>query len=417
MALRCIIKVMIYNHLKFLLLLPRYRKRILVVILDIVMLMLAGWFAFYLRIDQTGLPEYEQPYVFILAPLLAVPIFIVLGLYRAIFRYTGMAAMVTTVKAVGIYAAVFFSALLFFKWEGVPRSIGLIQPLIFLILVGGSRALARFWLAGLSGKGRISEGRLLIYGAGEAGVQTASALALNRQYVLLGFIDDDESKVGGSINGVSIISPADVGITVDRLGITDILLAIPSLGRAQRNVIVARLSNLPVHVRTLPGMGDLASGRVTIQDFQELDVEDLLGRPPVPPDRSLLARNLFNKIVLVSGAGGSIGSELCRQIMAEKPRELILLDHSEFGLYTIHSELVQVNADLNLNVDVIPLLANVCNFDRLREICQLHKPNTVYHAAAYKHVPLVESNPSEGVLNNVFGTYNLAKCHKYIICK
>lgn len=400
---------MIYNHLKFLLLLPRYRKRILVVILDIVMVMLAVWFAFYLRIDQTGLPEYEQPYVFILAPLLAVPIFIVFGLYRAVFRYTGMAAMVTTVKAVGIYAAVFFSALLFFKWEGVPRSIGLIQPLIFLILVGGSRALARFWLAGLSGKSRISEGRLLIYGAGEAGVQSASALALNRQYVLLGFIDDDKSKVGGSINGVSIISPADVGITVDRLGITDILLAIPSLGRAQRNEIVARLSNLPVHVRTLPGMGDLASGRVTIQDFQELDVEDLLGRPPVPPDRTLLARNLFNKVVLVSGAGGSIGSELCRQIMAEKPLQLILLDHSEFGLYTIHSELVQINADLNLNVEIIPLLANVCNFDRLCEICQLRKPDTVYHAAAYKHVPLVESNPSEGVLNNVFGTFNMAR--------
>ncbi|MEI2814063.1 MAG: hypothetical protein V9E91_10005 [Burkholderiaceae bacterium] len=262
--------------------LSRARKRLAVVAIDTVLSLVSVWVAFYLRIEQTGFPEHEQLYVYLIAPLLAVPIFIVSGLYRAIFRYTGMAAMLTTVKAVTIYAVLFFTTLLIFKWAGVPRSIGLIQPLIFLILVGGSRALARFWLARLSGKSRISEGRLLIYGAGEAGVQSASALAMNRHYVLLGFIDDDKIKIGGSINGVSIISPDDVEDAVKRLGVTDILLAIPSLGRPQRNDIVARLSGLPVHVRTLPGMADLASGRVTIQDFQELDVEDLLGRPPSP---------------------------------------------------------------------------------------------------------------------------------------
>ena len=291
----------------------------------------------------------------------------------------------------------------------VPRSIGLIQPLLFLILVGGSRAAARFWLAGLSSTPRHARGRLLIYGAGEAGVQTATALAVSRQFSLMGFVDDDQAKVGGSINGVDILASDSVATAVERLGITDILLAIPSLGRAQRNDIITQLRSLPVHVRTLPGMGDLAAGRVTVQDFQELDVEDLLGRPPVAPDKQLLARNLAGKVVLVTGAGGSIGGELCRQILCENPAQLVLVEHNEFGLYSIHSELLGYCAEKKLHIEVVPLLASVGNFGRLREICQQYKPATVYHAAAYKHVPLVESNPSEGVLNNVFGTLNTAR--------
>ena len=397
------------HYIQKVLALSRTRKRCVVIALDLFLSIVSVWFAFYLRLDQIGFAEHKQIFVYVLAPVLTVPIFIRFGLYRAIFRYTGMAAMVTTVKAVGIYAALFFATLLVFKWEGVPRSVGLIQPLLFLLLVGGSRAIARFWLAGLSAKSRHSEGRLLIYGAGEAGVQTASALAMNRQFFLLGFVDDDTSKVGGSINGVDIIGADDVADAVERMGVTDILLAIPSLGRVQRNDIIARLRSLPVHVRTLPGMGDLASGRVTLQDFQELDVEDLLGRTPVAPDRTLLASNLTDRVVLVSGAGGSIGGELCRQIVAEKPSKLILLDHNEFGLYTIHSELLHLCAEQKLSVELVPLLASVSNFERLQEVFLLYRPATVYHAAAYKHVPLVESNFSEGVLNNVFGTLNMAR--------
>lgn len=392
-----------------LLALPRPIKRLVVVALDLVLSLLSVWAAFYLRIDQVGQPVLQQGYVYLLAPLLAVPIFVRFGLYRAIFRYSGMAALSTTAKAVGVYAALFFIALLVFKWNGVPRSVGLIQPLLFVLLVGGSRAIARFWLAGGSRKARHAEGRLLIYGAGEAGVQTAYALGLAHQFVLLGFIDDDKAKVGRSINGVDIMAPDAVADAVERMGVTDILLAMPSLDRARRNEIIASLRELPVHVRSLPGMGDLASGRVTIQDFQELDVEDLLGRPPVPPDSTLLAKNLASKVVLVTGAGGSIGSELCRQIIQEKPRQLVLVEHSEFGLYTIHRELEGLCAEHALPVELVPLLASVGNFGRLKEICQLYHPATVYHAAAYKHVPLVESNPAEGVLNNVFGTLNMAR--------
>ena len=392
-----------------LLALPRPVKQLIVILLDVLLAMVSVWAAFYLRIDQTGLPLYQQWYVYLLAPLLAFPVFIRFGLYRAIFRYTGMAALASTAKATGIYAVLFFGALLFFKWDGVPRSIGLIQPLLFLLLVGATRAIARFWLADWSAKSSHTEGRLLIYGAGEAGVQTASALGVGKRFVLLGFIDDHETKIGRSINGVNIMAPGDVAGAVERMGVTDILLAMPSLGRAQRNEIIARLRSLPVHVRTLPGMFDLASGRVALQDFQELDVEDLLGREPVPPDAALLARNLAGNVVLVTGAGGSIGGELCRQIIIENPRQLVLVDHNEFGLYSIHRELLGLCVNNKVQIEITPLLASVGNFGRLKEIFQLYKPATVYHAAAYKHVPLVEINPSEGVFNNIFGTLNTAR--------
>ena len=381
----------------------------MVLAVDLVLILISVWIAFYLRIDQTGLPQAQQMNVYVLAPLLAIPLFGRFGLYRAIFRYTGMAALATTAKAVCVYALLFFVFLLFFKWNGVPRTLGLIQPLLLVLLVGSSRALARFWLAGWSGKTRHAVGRLLIYGAGEAGAEAASALAVGRKFVLLGFIDDDKTKTGRSINGVDIMAPAEVADAVGRMGVTDILLAMPALGRARRNEIIASLREFPVHVRTLPGMVDLASGRITVQNFQELDVEDLLGRPSVPPDSTLLARNLAGKVVLVTGAGGSIGSELCRQILLEKPRQLVLVEHNEFALYTIHHELLGLSIEHGLPVEVTPLLASVGNFGRLKEICQLYRPATVYHAAAYKHVPLVESNPSEGVLNNVFGTLSTAR--------
>lgn len=393
-----------------LLALPRSAKRFVVVAVDLILALFSVWFAFYLRIDQTGLPHAQQGYVYLLAPLLAFPLFVRLGLYRAIFRYTGMAALASTAKAVGLYGVLFFLALMLLKLDGVPRSVGLIQPILFLLLVGASRAMARFWLAGSSVvKMGHAEGRLLIYGAGAAGVQTASALGIGRQFVVLGFIDDDPAKIGRSINGVDIMGPGGVRDAVERMDVTDILLAMPSLGRARRNAIIDSLREVPVHVRTLPGMVDLASGRVTVGDIQELDVEDLLGRAPVPPDAALLAHNLSGKTVLVTGAGGSIGSELCRQIILERPVRLVLVEHNEFGLYTIHRELEGLCTEHHLPVEVVPLLASVSNLGRLREICRHHRPDTVYHAAAYKHVPLVECNPSEGVLNNVFGTLNMAR--------
>ncbi|BEP38054.1 hypothetical protein GmRootV59_50250 [Variovorax sp. V59] len=289
--------------------------------------------------------------------------------------------------------------------EGVPRSLSILQPLILLLLVAGSRTLAWHWLA----TGTRTSSRLLIYGAGSAGAQTAAALASAQQYTLLGFIDDDERKAGRTINRVPVMLPAAVPAFVSKFAVTDILLALPSASRERRNQIIKHLSALPARIRTIPGLADLASGRVTVQDFRDLDIEDLLGRSPVAPDLELLARNLAHKVVLVTGAGGSIGSELCRQIVQQGPSQLLLIDHSEFALYRIHQELELLIGRNGLPVRTVPLLASVCNFERISEICVMYKPASVYHAAAYKHVPMVEANPGEGVLNNVFGTLNVAR--------
>ncbi len=387
----------------------RSAKRLVVVGLDIALAVLATWLAFSLRLETLHRPVDAQWWVYGLTALLFVPVFIRFGLYRAIFRYTGQAALLATAMATGLYSAILFGILLWMQWPGVPRSLGILQPLIFLLLVGASRAFARFWLAGLSPLAGATESRFLIYGAGTAGAQTASAMEIAAQSVLVGFVDDDPAKVGRSINGVRVFAASSVASLVRDQGVTDLLLAMPSAARSRRKEIIESLQPVPVHVRTLPDWADLASGRVTVQDFKELDIEDLLGRDPVPPNTDLLARNLTGKVVLVTGAGGSIGSELCRQILGQHPRQLVLLDHSEFNLYSIHQELVASVAALGLVVDVVPLLASVAQLARLQELCRVYKPHTVYHAAAYKHVPIVESNPAVGIENNVFGTLNMAR--------
>jgi FlaA1/EpsC-like NDP-sugar epimerase len=318
---------------------PRWVKRLVVIGVDVLLALSATWIAFALRLDYYGPPVGAQWWVYLLTVALFLPIFVRFGLYRAIFRYTGQAALQATGLAVLVYGGILFPVLLWMQWPWVPRTLGILQPLIFLLLIGSSRALARFWLAGRDRPGANFDGRLLIYGAGTAGVQTASALRLSQQYALLGFVDDDATKVGRSINGVPIFAPLDIARVIAQQGVTDILLALPSVSRERRNAILQSLAHFPVHVRTLPGLSDLASGRVTVQDIRELDVEDLLGRDPVPPDAALLSRDLLGQVVLVTGAGGSIGSELTRQIVLQRPRQLLLFDHHEFGLYNIHQEL------------------------------------------------------------------------------
>ena len=388
---------------------PRLGKQLSVIALDVVLATVATWLAFSLRLDTPHWPTGAQWHVYVLAPALAVPVFIRLGLYRAIFRYTGLAALLTIAQAVAIYAVVLFTILLWQRWLGVPRSIGLLQPIIFLLLAGSSRALARFWLVGVGSHRVASEGRLLIYGAGEAGVQTAAAIANARQFVLVGFVDDDVAKVGRSINGVGVYALQRIEEVVRRHAVTDILLALPSVSRARRNEIITSLRAMPVHIRTLPGMSDLASGRVTVQDINELDIEDLLGRDAVVPDPQGLVRAITGQVVLITGAGGSIGSELCRQILRQEPRQLVLVDHNEFGLYSIHQELMALSVPRKSIANIVPLLGSVSNARRMQEICSIYRPHCVYHAAAYKHVPLVESNPAEGVANNVFGMVNVAQ--------
>jgi len=387
---------------------PRSAKQLVVIGLDLVLSVLATWLAFSLRLDTLHLPDALQLRVYVIAPCLAIPVFIHFGLYRAVFRYTGQAALMATAKAVAVYALALSAVLVSVQWTMVPRSLGILQPLVFLILVATSRALARFWLAGMGQAGEVSAGRLLIFGAGTAGVQTAVALAVSRQFTLVGFVDDDPAKCGRSINGVPVWPASAVTERIASEHVTDILLAIPSATRERRKAIVDALKALPVHVRTLPSMQDLASGRVKVQDFRELDIEDLLGRDPVPPRADLLAQDISGQVVMVTGAGGSIGSELARQIFAQHPKTLVLLDHSEFALYTIHQELLSLRAGVLADITLVPVLARVSDNAHMKALCLRHRPATVYHAAAYKHVPLVEFNPGQGVLNNVFGTLSVA---------
>lgn len=398
-----------------LLALPRPAKRLIVVILDACLCALAVWLAYYLRLGEfvsfTGPSSWAQGAIkaAIASVSIALPIFIVNGLYRAIFRYSGGPALLAVSRAVGVYGLIYASLVTIVGITGIPRTVGLIQPLLLLMFVGSSRALAHLWLGAeyTSILKNIARPRVLIYGAGKTGRQLADAMANSYEMRVVGFLDDDEHLHGQVLNGLPIHSPEDLASLAPELKISSVLLAIPSASRQRRNEILARIRQCRVAVRTLPRVSDLAQGKAHVSDLQELDIDDLLGRDPVPPNHSLLAKNISNKVVLVTGAGGSIGSELCRQIFALAPAKLLLIEQSEFALYSVHMELE--NKQSHHKTDLVPLLASVQDYDKMNEIMATWRPDTVYHAAAYKHVPLVEHNPAAGIKNNVFGTLHTAQ--------
>ncbi len=296
---------------------------------------------------------------------------------------------------------------------GVPRSVASSNPCFLLLAVGASRALARYWLGGMYQNifQRMNLPKAVIYGAGQAGRQLAQAMAHGHEMRVVAFLDDDDRLHGHVLNGLPIHSPMDLRGLVETQGVRTVLLAMPSVSRRRRNEILSQIRNAHVAVRTLPSVTDLAQGKVSISDLHELDIDDLLGREPVAPNHILLAKNITGKVVLVTGAGGSIGSELCRQILAVNPAKLLLIEQSEFALYAIHQELEEKLAGLDGGRPpvLVPLLASVQDGDRMREIMFTWHPDTVYHAAAYKHVPLVEHNPAEGIKNNVLGTLRTAQ--------
>jgi FlaA1/EpsC-like NDP-sugar epimerase len=393
---------------------PRATKQLLVMTVDTSLFLLSVWASFYLRLGDfltfsnlTTLPVLVTSAASV---VLAIPIFVLCGLYRAIFRYSGMPAMMTMARATLIYGILFAVVFTFIGVQGVPRTIGLIQPILVFLLVGTSRAAARVWLGGLYQIEikRSSLPQVLIYGAGSAGRQLAAGMTNSQEMRVVGFLDDDGRLHGHVLNGLQIFNPVDLEEIANQKGITDVLLAMPSASRARRNQIIGLLSKLKISVRTLPGLSDIASGKVSLSDLRELDIDDLLGREPVKPNGLLLNRNTYNKTVLVTGAGGSIGSELCRQVLKTQPRRLLLVEMSEFALYQIHQEiqatLELLEVSLVEDLEVVPLLASVCDEVRMHEIMETWKPHTIFHAAAYKHVPLVEHNPAEGVRNNVWGT-------------
>jgi len=393
--------------------LPRAAKRFVALSVDLGLCVLTVWLAFYLRLGEFVALSGTALWAVAASVGIALPIFVVSGLYRAIFRYSGWPALLAVARAVGIYGLLYASVFTAIGVAGVPRTVGIIQPTLLLLFVGASRALARVWLGDqyLSILKRASRPKVLIYGAGTTGRQLAAAMANSHEMQVAGFLDDDDRLHGHVLNGQPIYNPTDLDNLATTLNISDVLLAMPSLSRKRRNEILSQIRVARVAVRTLPSVTDLAQGKVSISDLRELDIDDLLGREPVTPNHILLAKNIVGKVVLVTGAGGSIGSELCRQILAVNPAKLLLIEQSEFALYAIHQELEEKLAGLDgatLPV-LVPLLASVQDDDRMREIMSTWHPDTVYHAAAYKHVPLVEHNPAAGIKNNVLGTLRTAQ--------
>ncbi len=393
--------------------LPRVAKRFVALLVDLGLCILTVWLAFYLRLGEFVALSGTALWVVGASVGIALPIFVVSGLYRAIFRYNGWPALLAVTRAVGIYGLLYASVFTAIGVAGVPRTVGIIQPILLLLFVGISRVLARFWLYDRyqSILERAARPKVLIYGAGSAGRQLAAAIVNSHDMQMAGFLDDDDCLHGHILNDQPIYNPADLDNLATTLNISHVLLAIPSLTRERRNKILNQIRHARVAVRTLPSVTELAHGKVSVSDLRELDIDDLLDREPVMLNHILVVKNITDRVVLVTGAGGSIGSELCRQILAVNPVKLLLIEQSEFALYAIHQELEKKLAGLNFAIPpvLVPLLASVQDRDRMREIMSTWHPDTVYHAAAYKHVPLVEHNPAEGIKNNVLGTLRIAQ--------
>ncbi|MDM0103671.1 nucleoside-diphosphate sugar epimerase/dehydratase [Variovorax sp. J22R24] len=392
--------------------LPRFAKRLLALAVDVCFCVLTVGIALSLSVGAWVVPSGAAWWALVGSVLIALPLFAVFGLYRTVYRYGNGSALVAVWHASVLYALSFGMVFTLIGIEGVPRTLGVIQPLLLMVAVGTSRAFVGHWLGGGYRKWMPIDGlpNVLIYGAGSAGQQLSQAVSSNGDMRVVGFLDDDSRLHGGVVGGLPVFSSDDLVDRVRSLEVGTILLALPSVSRKRRNEILDVLLRLRVAVRTLPSLADLAQGRVQTGDLRELDIEDLLGRDAVPPNDILLSKNVLGKVVLVTGAGGSIGSELCRQIVRTRPATLLLVESNEFALYSIHSELLgQLANHAGPEVRVVPLLASVRDERRMREIMRAWRPATLDHAAAYKHVPLVEHNATEGVKNNAIGTWVTAR--------
>jgi FlaA1/EpsC-like NDP-sugar epimerase len=395
--------------------LTRVRKRAIALAADALLCFATVAVAYYLRLGHWIYPTGAQWLSYVAALVLSIPLFINFGFYRAIFRYAGWGALMAVVRACAVYGIIYSAVFTAIGVIGVPRTVGIIQPILLFVAIGASRALTRYWLGGgyLALMRLGAQRRVLIYGAGSAGRQLAAGLATSDEMQVVAFVDDDVTLQGSVLNGKMIYTPEKLDKLITKLDVSDLLLAIPSASRSRRNEILELVRPTAAVIRTVPGLSDLAHGRVAVKDLRELDIEDLLGRDAVAPNQLLLAKNIAGKKVLVTGAGGSIGSELCRQVLQLRPDVLLLIEQSEFNLYSIHQELEKLAANVALSaVRIIPLLGSVQDEARMASILATWQPDTIYHAAAYKHVPLVEHNPGEGVRNNVFGTLNMAQLAK-----
>ncbi|WP_199221162.1 nucleoside-diphosphate sugar epimerase/dehydratase [Limnohabitans sp. JirII-29] len=388
--------------------LPRQSKQALILLSDVLSIEVCLYLALATRLDSLWVPMWSLFPLMVAAPAIALPVFFHFGLYRAVMRYVGLHAIVAVVKAVAAYTLLLAVGILVFKLKDISLSVAFIHGLLTTLLIGTSRTLARQWLSqaqngSASGPPRK---RTVIFGAGSAGVQLALALSHSKEMQPVAFVDDDNKLHGNQIAGLTVYARQDLAPLIQREQITEVLLAIPSTSRAERNRIIQELEKLPVQVRTLPGVASLAEGKVKTSDLRDVEIEDLLGRDPVPPDATLLKANITGKAVMVTGAGGSIGSELCRQILAQHPRVLVLYELNEFALYSIEQELLSL--PLPVSKKIQPILGSVTDPAKMALVLKRFGIETVFHAAAYKHVPMVEKNPCAGAFNNILGTWHTA---------
>ena len=393
--------------------LDRRAKKMIAFGVDSIICVFAIWLAFSLRLGDWQLWNAPIRSVLLASFLIWPPIFLALGVYRSIFRFAGSGTVTELARAMALFLLAMTLIFTVVGLPGVPRTIGILVPILFLLALVMSRIVVRYIISDLLGQ-RAFGGetkRVLIYGAGSAGQQLAISTRHYPGMYLLGFVDDDRRLRGQRLDGNPVYHASDLVMQVERLGVTDILLAVPSMSRSKRKDIVDDLKRFGVHVQTLPQIQDIVAGKVSIADLREVEVDDLLGRDAVAPNDLLMGRTILGKTVMVTGAGGSIGSELCRQIMAIGPQKLILVEMTEFALYKIEQELRE-NAAAGIfrsDIEIYPELINTTATRPVSSVIGAYHPDTIFHAAAYKHVPLVEHNPISGMGNNILSTRNLVQ--------
>ena len=380
--------------------------------LDFAVLVLVLLASFSIRLGYWYFPNNDIIFWLIFGgPIIAIIIFVAFGLYRSVTRYIGFNALWSIAQGVTLYALIWGVIIFLGAVEGIPRSIVLLNWTLSILVIGGLRLLAR-WLLSKERlfqnfkKSGIKYKNVLIYGAGDAGIQLMGGLEHSSEYKPVGFIDDSKEVQGRNISGMNIYSFSDVESLIKRLEVEEILIALPSTSRARRLNIISSLEPYQVTVRMLPSLADLAGGKINVDDLRKVSIKDLLGREAVSANEELLSKNIMDKAVLVTGAGGSIGSELCRQIVSLKPKMLIMYEMSELALYDIEKELLNMTTH---QINIYPILGSINKKNRFSKVLRHYKVDTIYHAAAYKHVPMVEFNNSEGVDNNIFGTLNCSQ--------
>jgi len=384
--------------IEFILSLSRLQKTILILSTDVITIIVILYLSISLRLGLITSPLHDLYWLFFCVPLIAIPIFFRFGLYRTSIRYIGFSSLWSIMQAVSLYSLIWGVVVYFAAIEGFPRSVILINWILAVFALISLRMIAR-WLLTIPNTD-LSK-RVIIYGAGSAGRQIAIALRQSNEYYPVSFVDDSEDVQKQSINGLEVRSPNDLEFLIKSKKVEEVLLAIQDLSRSRRNAIIELIRPYSVLVRSLPSIASLAGGRVKIEDLREVTIKDLLGREPVKANKKLLEIKITHKVVLVTGAGGSIGSEICRQIILLNPKKLILFENSESALYQIEQ---QLNILKSLGLEIVPVLGSVSDKLRIQSILEFYGVHTIYHAAAYKHVPLVESNPTQGVFNNSIGT-------------